>query len=73
LVVSFIPHAPQRGVSEKWIRDKETKSMWEPAIGWATAVPLKGEHLAPLNGIVSCREVRVRFYPKSVMYPTVNK
>ena len=58
---------------EKGIRDKETGSTWEPTTGRATAGPLKGEHLAPLNGIVSYREVWAKFHPKSEAYPHEKK
>ncbi len=52
----------------KGIRDKETGSAWEPTSGRATAGPLKGEYLAPLNGIVSYRDVWVKFHPKTETY-----
>lgn len=55
---------------EKGIRDKETGSIWEPTTGRATAGPLKGEHLTPLHGIVSYREVWAKFHPKSETYPS---
>ncbi|VTT99561.1 Uncharacterized protein OS=Candidatus Entotheonella sp. TSY2 GN=ETSY2_39745 PE=4 SV=1: DUF3179: DUF3179 [Gemmataceae bacterium] len=55
---------------EKGIRDKETGSTWEPTTGRATAGPLKGEHLTPLEGIVSYREVWAKFHPKSETYPS---
>ena len=58
---------------ENGIRDMETGSTWEPTTGRATAGPLKGEHLTPLNGILSYRDVWTKFHPKSETYPVDKK
>lgn len=47
------------------IRDRETGSTWEPAMGRAIDGPLKGTHLQALPGIVSYRKTWQTFHPNS--------
>ena len=48
-------------------RDEQTKSIWNPISGKATAGPLKGKFLTSMPAIVSFKKAWQTFHPKSEM------
>jgi len=51
--------------SAGWIKDQETRSIWEPVTGRAVDGPMKGTHLQALPAVVAYRSTWQTFHPDS--------